>query len=749
MILHAPRLRIAIVTGLACLLTHVASVSADLVNGGFEDGSGVLADWTTFNNGIPNVLVVTTTPHTGAYAAKVFGGFNGSPNYSGLQQNLTAWAGQNWQASCYVRHNSSDSLVGTANRLILKIEFYRVAGGVWGTSDMLAEHALEVLNASSPLNQWLDRTLQATAPANTVEARITLVFEQENNGTGAALIDDVLFSADGGGTPTGWNLIWQDEFNGSSIDSSKWRVEDLHLNKNNELQYYTPQDVYIENGKLVLRSQKRSFWGYDDDGVWRHFDYTSGLVETKDRFSTEYGRIEVRAKLPGTKGMWPAHWMLPTTGAWPPEIDIMEIIGSETNRVWMSHHWGTYPNVQTFTTSWVGPDFTQDFHTFALEWWPDRLTWYVDDVAHAIHMSNVPQEPFYIILNTAVGGTWPGSPDSTSVFPQYHIIDYVRVYKPSDTGNPPVDVHDGTATTAKVDGQVGVGEYVGSRNGINTGFGDRLGQNSVFYFDSSALGHLNFAIKSMNAWPSPSSFGAVIYIDSGPGGYASTVALQDVADQGRRLASGKSASGSTANLYFAPGFAADYAVCIAPDRMNIYHLGTTSHTWINGAMLGAETDMLGGQDVIYRIGSGTPGNKTREMGLRLSQIGQSPGGKLDMVVTYVNGDTAYRTNEFVGVAPGNTFDGSNPGYGDVSLKIADFIRFTTVPSQPCGISADMNCDGTITSDDLEPFVTALIAPDSYVASHPGCLLCAADLNGDGAVNALDLQGFLQELVGGG
>jgi beta-glucanase (GH16 family) len=749
MILHALRLRDAIVTGLACLLTHVAAASAVLVNGGFEDGNGVLVGWTTFNNGIPNVVATTTTPHTGSYVAKVFGGFNGTPNYSGLQQNLTAWAGQNWQASCFVRHNSSDSLAGTTNRLILKIEFYRVAGGVWGTSDMLAEHALEVLSASSPVNQWLDRTLQATAPANTVEARITLVFDQKNNGPGAALVDDVSFSADGGPTPTGWNLVWQDEFDGPSIDSSKWRVEDLHLNKNSELQYYTPQDVYIENGKLVLRSQARSFWGYDDNGAWRHFDYTSGLVETKNLFATKYGRIEVRAKLPGTQGIWPAHWMMSPGGQWPPEIDIMEIVGHETNRIWMSHHWGVWPSVQTFTQNWAGPDFTQDFHTFAIEWWPDRITWFVDGVARAAHMSNIPQEPLYIILNTAVGGSWPGNPDGTTVFPQYHFIDYVRVYAPDESGSPPVDVHDGTATTARVDGQVGVGEYVGSRNGINAGFGDRAGQNSVFYFDSSALGHLNFAFKSMNAWPMPSSFGAVIYIDSEPGGYASTVVLQDVADQGRRLASGKTASGAASNLYFAPGFAADYAVCIAPEQMNIYRLGTATHTWINGADLGAQTDLLGGHDVIYRIGSGTPGNKTREMGLRLSQIGVASGEKLDMVVTYVNGDTAYRTNEFVGVAPGNTFDGSNPGFADVSLKIADFIRFTTVPSQPCGIPADMNCDGIIGPEDLEPFVTALIAPDLYVSSHPGCPLCAGDLNGDGVCNGSDVQEFVHRLVIGG
>ena len=138
----------------------------------------------------------------------------------------------------------------------------------------------------------------------------------------------------GGGDLPGWHLVWSDEFDGAAIDPSKWRIEDAFLVKNNELQYYTPEDVFLSNGCLVIRSQKRAF---------RDHDYTSGLVENKGKFAMAYGRYEIRAKLPSTQGIWPAHWMLPEDGSWPPEIDIFEGFW-RANEVWtdrltMSLHW--------------------------------------------------------------------------------------------------------------------------------------------------------------------------------------------------------------------------------------------------------------------------------------------------------------------------------------------------------------------------------------------------------------------------
>ncbi len=219
--------------------------------------------------------------------------------------------------------------------------------------------------------------------------------------------------------PLQWYLLWNDEFDGTELDGSKWRVENAALNKNNELQYYTPEEVSVHDGLLTLRSSKKNRGGRE---------YTSGLVETRGKFAQQYGRIEVRAKLPQGKGIWPAHWMLPASGKWPPEIDITEIIGHQPNVMHMTVHWGTSSDRKKRGDIFIGPDFSQDFHEFAVEWDKDAITWFVDGQQRLQVTEYVPQEPFFIILNTAVGGNWPGCPNSQTQFPQYHDIDYVRVY---------------------------------------------------------------------------------------------------------------------------------------------------------------------------------------------------------------------------------------------------------------------------------------------------------------------------------
>src|SRR5262249_47531291 len=155
----------------------------------------------------------------------------------------------------------------TSNRLALKIEFYRVPNGAYGTADMVGENQIDVLTAGSPVGTWLPGSLSAVAPTGAVEARIALVFVQMNGAGGAALVDDVTAAPAGPPPIVDWQMIWSDEFDGASIDASKWRVEDLHLNKNNELQYYAPDEVYLQNGNLVLRSRQRTYWGYDSDGI--------------------------------------------------------------------------------------------------------------------------------------------------------------------------------------------------------------------------------------------------------------------------------------------------------------------------------------------------------------------------------------------------------------------------------------------------------------------------------------------------
>ncbi|MBU0633952.1 MAG: family 16 glycosylhydrolase [Candidatus Omnitrophica bacterium] len=217
----------------------------------------------------------------------------------------------------------------------------------------------------------------------------------------------------------GWYLVWHDEFEKEVLDESKWRREDAALVKNNELQYYAPNEVYVKNGYLVLRSRKHPFKGKD---------YTSGLVDTKGRLAFQYGRVEIRAKLPKGQGIWPAEWLMPESGDWPPEIDIVELLGHSSNTVHMSLHWGVWPDKKCCGKIFQGPDFSQDFHIFALEWDENKITWFVDGIERHSIDHDIPREPFYLILNTAVGGEWPGNPNSRTTFPQYHTIDYVRVY---------------------------------------------------------------------------------------------------------------------------------------------------------------------------------------------------------------------------------------------------------------------------------------------------------------------------------
>ena len=216
-----------------------------------------------------------------------------------------------------------------------------------------------------------------------------------------------------------WELVWHDEFDGKTLDLSKWRIEDAALEKNNELEYYSPDEVYVHDGLLTLRSRKRKM---------AKRQYTSGLAETKGKFSQTFGRFEIRAKLPRGQGIWPAHWLLPENGQWPPEIDIMEFLGHELTTVHMTNHYGVWPNNRLEGDSFTGPDFSKDFHVFTLEWEPGALRWYVDGIQRFATTANVPQIPCRLILNTAVGGDWPGDPDQTTVFPQYHDIDYVRIY---------------------------------------------------------------------------------------------------------------------------------------------------------------------------------------------------------------------------------------------------------------------------------------------------------------------------------
>ena len=259
------------------------------------------------------------------------------------------------------------------------------------------------------------------------------------------------------GNPAVWSLVWSDEFdgpNGSAVDSSKWSF-DIGGNGwgNNELETYTSRTANsdLEGGFLVIKALKETFKG--SDNITR--DYTSARLLTKNKFSQAYGRFEARIKIPYGQGLWPAFWMLGdniNTAGWPNcgEVDIMENIGKEPSIVHGTFHGPGYSGGNGIGAPYTLPNgqkFSDDFHTFAVEWEPNVVRFYVDGFLYKTITSADQQlagktwvfdHPFFIILNVAVGGGWPGNPDTTTVFPQQMLVDYVRVYQRATPSNVPV-----------------------------------------------------------------------------------------------------------------------------------------------------------------------------------------------------------------------------------------------------------------------------------------------------------------------
>jgi beta-glucanase (GH16 family) len=262
--------------------------------------------------------------------------------------------------------------------------------------------------------------------------------------TGTILNTDLLYlptDTTGYTTPAsypGYHLAWSDEFNGNALSTGDWNYEQGGTGWGNaELENYTnrTQNVFVSAGHLVIEARQESYGGNN---------YTSGRLTTQGKQQFTYGRIDIRAKLPVAKGMWPALWMLGTdisTVPWPGcgETDIMELIGSSPGQVTGSLHWlqqggaeGTYNHNYDLSAG----DFSQQFHVFSIIWQKDSVQFLVDDQAYVNGGASVVtsgtypfNSPFFFIFNVAVGGNWPGPPDNTTVFPQRMFVDYVRVFQ--------------------------------------------------------------------------------------------------------------------------------------------------------------------------------------------------------------------------------------------------------------------------------------------------------------------------------
>lgn len=256
--------------------------------------------------------------------------------------------------------------------------------------------------------------------------------------------------------PEGWSLVWYDEFDEEADtppDPDKWSHQTGGGGwGNEEWQYYTESVNNASHdslGHMVIKataegaSQYQCNFGPNPSGTCA---YTSARIRTRLKGDWKYGRFDIRAKLPEGQGIWPAIWMMPTYdtyGGWAAsgEIDIMEELGQEPNRVYGTlHYGGASPNNVQQGRSFVLPEgtFAEDFHVFTLVWDTTRFQWFVDDSLYSTitswhtegHDYPAPfDQKFYLIMNVAVGGRWPGSPDATTVFPQQMVVDYVRVFQ--------------------------------------------------------------------------------------------------------------------------------------------------------------------------------------------------------------------------------------------------------------------------------------------------------------------------------
>ena len=312
--------------------------------------------------------------------------------------------------------------------------------------DDLVDTGLQLTTIDTGLVIW------ATQYTNTV-FQIDNIRWEDTDGGGTTveepLADDgwVIPSFSGYESPStydGYSLTWSDEFSGTEINDDNWGYDIGGSGwGNNELQYHTNRNAYLKEGLLVIRAQQEAYRGKN---------YTSSRLKTQGKQNFKYGRIDVRARLPEGAGIWPALWMLGeniTDVGWPKsgEIDIMEMVGGNSpqdkhpNGDRTAHgtmHWnnnglnGSYSPVNTGKSEILSTSLSEEFHVFSIQWDVNGIGWYIDDAQYSYKTINSTQpfrEEFFFIMNIAVGGDWPESPNSSTVFPQRMVIDYVRVFQ--------------------------------------------------------------------------------------------------------------------------------------------------------------------------------------------------------------------------------------------------------------------------------------------------------------------------------
>ena len=459
-----------LVTVTASLSTATAASANILANPGFEAGS--FTNWSQFgpNNYIQNTAGV---PHSGNDFYKVYGQFNTAANYTGIYQDNPSAPGAIYSANGWAYSSSSDKIYGedeawmavifmdssyntlasyrssiiTSNSIIASSGFSK-----WFNLQITNQCSFTDATALIPLPGTVTNTVTSlVAPAKTAYVRYLVVFQQGSDNAGGSMYFDDLSLAQTGGTvvpppPTQWSIVWDDEFNGTSINTNIWAFETGNNGGwgNSELEYYTSNSLnaYVSGGCLHIVASRQGTNGYQ---------YTSARMKTQNNFSTQYGCIVWRAALPAGTGMWPALWMLGTnfpSAGWPAcgEIDVMEANGSLDDQIQSSVHYGNSADqdvTETAIDTLPSNNNATNFHTYTLQWQYGSISFAVDGAVFETQNNwsspNAPypapfNSPFFLIMNLAVGGNYVSNPttnqiNSGTVFPAQMMVDYVRVYQ--------------------------------------------------------------------------------------------------------------------------------------------------------------------------------------------------------------------------------------------------------------------------------------------------------------------------------
>lgn len=460
-----------LLTVVAFLPFTVTAATNILANPGFEAGSS-LTNWSTYG---PNNYVENTadTAHSGTNFYKVYGQFSGALNYTAIYQDNPSVPGATYSANGWTYSSSGDEINGedeiwisvifmdsSYNALALYqspvITSANIAafGGYSKWFDLQITNQCSFTNASAfiPLPGTPTGSVSSlVAPAGTAYVRYQIVFEQgSDNANGSMYFDDLALNQTGGpqasNPDTQWNIVWDDEFNGTAINTNIWSFESGNNDGwgNSELEYYTSNaaNAYVSNGLLHIVALQQNLGGQQ---------YTSARMKTEFNFSTTYGRIVWSAALPEGTGMWPALWMLGnsySTIGWPAcgEVDVMEENGSVSNMVQSSVHYGNSSDddvTETAIYTFPGGITATNFHTYMVDWEYGSINFYVDgnlfETQNSWSSPNGPypapfNAPFFFIMNLAVGGNYVNNPTTTqindgTIFPAQMLVDYVRVYQ--------------------------------------------------------------------------------------------------------------------------------------------------------------------------------------------------------------------------------------------------------------------------------------------------------------------------------